>query len=88
VAAFDENNFGSQRAFYANMWWVDDNIREIRKYLVALTDPGSRVARSHRRASVRFHVMSPFVSGITTDLSNALPFQRYWRSSCWSSLAT
>jgi hypothetical protein len=39
-------------------------------------------------ASVRFQVMSPFVSGITTDLSNVLPFQRYCRSSCWSSLAT
>jgi arylsulfatase A-like enzyme len=33
VQAFSENNFGSEREFYASMWWVDDNLREIRKYL-------------------------------------------------------
>ncbi len=33
VAALSESNFGTNRAFYANMWWMDDLVREIRKYL-------------------------------------------------------
>lgn len=39
VRAFDENNFGSEREFYASMWWVDDNLREIRKYLAEAGAP-------------------------------------------------
>jgi len=39
VRAFDENNFGNQREFYGNMWWLDDNVREIRKYLATASAP-------------------------------------------------
>jgi hypothetical protein len=33
VSAFSESNFGTEREYYSNVWWVDDNVREIRKYL-------------------------------------------------------
>jgi arylsulfatase A-like enzyme len=39
VQAFNENNFGSGREFYASMWWIDDNLREIRKYLAEGSAP-------------------------------------------------
>jgi hypothetical protein len=40
VRAFDEsNNFGRQRDYYANVWWLDDNIRELRKYLARQSAP-------------------------------------------------
>jgi len=39
VKAFDENNFGSQREFYGNLWWLDDNVREIRKYFARASAP-------------------------------------------------
>src|SRR5262245_15126484 len=39
VAAFNESNFGTERAFYANMWWVDDLVREVRKYLERVSEP-------------------------------------------------
>ena len=39
VPAFNESNFGTEREFYANVWWVDDNVREIRKYLARKSAP-------------------------------------------------
>ncbi len=39
VTAFNESNFGTQRAFYASMWWVDDMVREIRKHLAQAGTP-------------------------------------------------
>lgn len=39
VNAFHESNFGTTRAFYANMWWVDDLVREVRKYLARAGTP-------------------------------------------------
>lgn len=39
VQAFNESNFGTGFGFYASVWWVDDNIREIRRFLAALGAP-------------------------------------------------
>jgi hypothetical protein len=39
VAAFNEWNFGTNRAYYANVWWIDDLVREIRKYLARVSVP-------------------------------------------------
>jgi hypothetical protein len=39
VAAFDESEIGTDRDFYANVWWTDDNIRELRRFLAASTAP-------------------------------------------------
>ncbi len=39
VRAFDEVNFGTVREFYASMWWMDDNLREIRKFLEKASQP-------------------------------------------------
>jgi Sulfatase len=39
VSAFNESNFGTERAFYANMWWMDDAIREVRRYLASAGTP-------------------------------------------------
>jgi Sulfatase len=39
VSAFSESNFGTERQYYSNVWWVDDNVREIRKYLAHKSAP-------------------------------------------------
>jgi len=39
VPAFNESNFGNEREYYSSVWWVDDNVREIRKYLAAKSAP-------------------------------------------------
>jgi hypothetical protein len=39
VTAFTESNFGNQYAYYANIWWVDDEVREIREYLAKASAP-------------------------------------------------
>jgi len=39
VRAFDEKDFGNQREYYGNLWWLDDNVREIRKYLAIAGAP-------------------------------------------------
>jgi hypothetical protein len=39
VTAFRENNFGSGHEMYANVWWMDDNIREIRQFLARQSEP-------------------------------------------------
>jgi len=39
VRGFGESNFGSGYEFYGNMWWIDDNLRELRKYLAKASAP-------------------------------------------------
>ena len=39
VSAFAEDNFGSVREYYGNLWWADDNIRELRRFLAEETAP-------------------------------------------------
>jgi hypothetical protein len=39
VKAFDETNFGSVRDYYANVYLVDSNVRELRDFLAALSAP-------------------------------------------------
>ncbi len=39
VRAFEEVSFGTVREFYASMWWMDDNMREIRKFLTRAGQP-------------------------------------------------
>jgi hypothetical protein len=39
VHAFDETNFGSVRDYYANVYLVDSNVRELRDFLAALSAP-------------------------------------------------
>ncbi len=39
VQSFSESNFGNERDYYANVWWVDDTLREIRKYLSRKSQP-------------------------------------------------
>src|SRR5262249_53269324 len=39
ASAFNENSFGSERAYYANIWWVDDAVREVREYLARASAP-------------------------------------------------
>ncbi len=37
VAAFNEDNFGTVREYFGNIWWADDNVRELRHFLAAET---------------------------------------------------
>ena len=39
VQAFAESNFGNQYQYYANIWWVDDAVREVREYLARAGAP-------------------------------------------------
>jgi hypothetical protein len=40
VSAFtQEGVFGRMPEYYANVWWTDDNVRELRRYLVAASTP-------------------------------------------------
>ena len=39
VTAFNEANFGTVAEMYSNVWWMDDGIREIRKYLARVSEP-------------------------------------------------
>jgi arylsulfatase A-like enzyme len=39
VRAFDDSNVGTEREYYASVWWVDDNIRELREYLARKSAP-------------------------------------------------
>jgi hypothetical protein len=33
VPAFNEDNFGTVREYFGNIWWADDNVRELRHFL-------------------------------------------------------
>jgi hypothetical protein len=39
VGAFNESNFGTVHEFYGNIWWADDNLRELRRFLAMETAP-------------------------------------------------
>jgi hypothetical protein len=39
VAAFNEVNFGDEHEMYANVWWLDDGVRELRKYFAKASAP-------------------------------------------------
>src|SRR5262249_11580352 len=39
VTSFNESDIGNERDYYANVWWVDDTLREIRKYLSRKSQP-------------------------------------------------
>ena len=39
VDAFRESNFGNEYEYYANLFWVDDAVREVREYLVRAGAP-------------------------------------------------
>ncbi len=54
VAAFDENNIGNVRDYYGNVWWTDDNIRELRRFFAEETAPHCIGADGRSR----FHVGS------------------------------
>jgi hypothetical protein len=37
VSAFNEDNFGTVREYFGNIWWADDNVRELRRFLAEET---------------------------------------------------
>jgi hypothetical protein len=39
VRAFDENNFGTVREYYANVYLMDANVTELRRYLQKTSAP-------------------------------------------------
>ncbi len=39
VGAFQESNVGVERDYYAGVWWIDENLRELRKYLARKSAP-------------------------------------------------
>jgi arylsulfatase A-like enzyme len=71
VRAFDESNFGTVREYFANVWWVDDNLRELRKFLQRASEPHC----VGRNGEGRYEVTSPescngtWIDGVTPSLS-------------------
>ncbi|HEV7730531.1 MAG TPA: sulfatase-like hydrolase/transferase [Candidatus Binatia bacterium] len=55
VNAFEEINFGTVREFYASVWWMDDNVREIREFL----DHASQPHCIGRNGEGRYEVATP-----------------------------
>jgi hypothetical protein len=55
VQAFGENSIGTVRDFYANVWWADDSIRELRKFFAMQAAPHCIGADGRSR----FDVTSP-----------------------------
>jgi arylsulfatase A-like enzyme len=39
VTAFQENNFGNVHEMYSNVWWMDQSMREIRRFLATQSEP-------------------------------------------------
>ncbi len=75
VRALDETVFGDVREFYGNVWWMDDGVREIRKYLAIKSTPHCIAADGR----TRFDVASPEAcngtwAAITPDLSRNTVF--------------
>ena len=70
VAAFNENNFGTVRDYYGNLWWVDENVRELRKFLAMETAPHCFGPDGHSRFEVGSEAQcAPGAwSGVTPDL--------------------
>jgi hypothetical protein len=69
VASFEEGDFGTDYSYYGQIWWTDDNVRELRRFLAAETAPhcigGDGLSR--------FEITSPSQctgtwSGVTPDL--------------------
>lgn len=72
VTAFDENNFGTVHEYFGNIWWADDNLRELRRFLAMQTAPHC-IGQDGRS---RFEVPTPTMcssiggtwTGVTPDL--------------------
>jgi arylsulfatase A-like enzyme len=71
VRAFDESNFGSVREFYANVWWVDDNLREIRKFLERASQPHciGRNGEGRYEVTTAAQCTGTWIGGVTPSLS-------------------
>jgi hypothetical protein len=69
VRAFDESNIGNQRDYYAAVWWIDDNLREIRKYLAMKSRPHCILVTG----GSRFAASSPQDCGLGTWASSFVP---------------
>jgi hypothetical protein len=52
VQAFGETNFGTVREFFGNIWWADDNVRELRRFLAEETKPHCIGANGRSRFDV------------------------------------
>jgi arylsulfatase A-like enzyme len=69
VQAFDEVSSGTGHEFYANVWWGDDNIRELRKFLALESAPHCIGADGRSRFDVTNPASCPGTwSGVAPDL--------------------
>ncbi len=71
VNAFRESNFGNQYEYYANLWWVDDSVREVREYLVRAGAPHCIGTDGQGRYEVSDPAKCPgtWASSVSPDLS-------------------
>ena len=69
VTAFEENNFGTVHEMYANLWWADDGLREIRKFLARASQPHCRDQQGRARFDVpQASCGGTWASGLAYDL--------------------
>jgi len=69
--AFRESNFGNERAYYANVWWVDDSIRDLRKFFARATAPHCIDGTGRGRYDVTVPADCPgtWASSVSPDLT-------------------
>jgi hypothetical protein len=72
VPAFNEDNFGTVREYFGNIWWADDNIRELRHFLNAENTPHCIAANGRARFDVSDQTACTGVGGTWAGLTQDL----------------
>jgi hypothetical protein len=74
-SSFDEGSFGTVRDYYGNVWWVDNNVTELRHFLAAETAPHCIGSDGRARFGVKTQADCQGVwSSITPDLERNTVF--------------
>ena len=71
VTAMNETNFGTVHEYFGNVWWMDDNVRELRQFLARESQPHCIGRRRHepvRRRDAGASCTRHLGSSVTPDL--------------------
>ncbi|HXJ34974.1 MAG TPA: sulfatase-like hydrolase/transferase [Candidatus Eisenbacteria bacterium] len=86
VSAFNETNFGTVHQFFGNIWWADDNVRELRKFLAMETAPhcfaSNRRSRFDIATQSQCETLGGTWGGIAPDLTRNTIFM-YFSDNGW-----
>lgn len=76
VTAMSETNFGDVYEMYANIWWMDDGIRELRKFFHHVSQPHCLGSNGRNRFDITTPGACPgtWVESVTPDLARNTVF--------------